>query len=314
MVVFVFCLGRADSNGKLKFTEVRTFYIWTFLVIFRTFYDIIVGMNIEHLFDGIDDKFRLNDIASGDIVPFRNQYYLMDPENFHFDQIDARESKIDKQQVQKFLDDKKIAIPVDDFIVLWNFQAWVKMTYPDHRHYEAMRGATMQMLKNSPTNPLPLSEAFNRKIVMCTEMSALAQMYLQHKGIKSFLYNGNAITNSKQNIQLGGAGHAWLMIVINGKKYFYDPVNPMITTNNIVLPAIMDYSGISKTALQDFEEIIHKSSKQGGGFAYLEAKDIYGVGRRWLYGFEHGIDRVRTERAVKRLYYNQTQKNSGYEI
>jgi hypothetical protein len=287
-------------------------------------------MNIEYLFDDMvyndpknkidwdknkptGDKFRLNNIVSGDIVPFRNQYYLMDPENFHFDRIDARESEIDKQKIQNFLDYHKITIPVDDFIVLWNFQTWLKTTYPDPRKYESMRGATMRMLKNSPTNPTPLSEAFNRKIVMCTETSALAQMYLQHKGIKSVLYSGNALPNSKQDIQFGGAAHAWLMITLNGKKYFYDPANPIIT-NKTLLPAIMDYSGISKTEVHDFEEIIHKPSDQGGGFAYLEAQDIYGAERHWLYGFEHGHNRVRTEHAVKRLPHNQIQKKDVYEM
>lgn len=272
-----------------------------------------MGMNIEYLFDSTDDKFRLNDIVGGDVIPFRNQYYLMDPENFHFDQIDARESKIDKRKIQKFLDAHKITIPVDDFMVLWNFQTWFKMTYPDHRKYESMRSATLGMLKNSPTNPTPLSEAFKRKIVMCTETSALAQMYLQHKGIKSVLYSGNAITDTKQNIQFGGTAHAWLMITSNGKKYFYDPVNPIIS-GNMLLPAIMDYSEIPNKEVHNFEEIIHKPSNQGGGFAYLEAQDVYDAGRHWLYGFEQGNNRVRTERAVKRLPHNQIQKNYGYEM
>ena len=285
------------------------------------------SMKIEYLFDNViynnpdkkidwdkvkADKFRLNNIVSGDVVPFRNQYYLMDPENFHFDQIDARESKIDKQKIQKFLDDKKITIPVDDFMVLWNFQMWFRMKYPDHRKYESMRGETLQMLKNGPQNPTRLSDAFNRKIVMCTETSALAQMYLQHKGIQSVLYSGNAITDTKQDIQFGGNAHAWLMAILNGKKYFYDPVNPIII-DNVLLPAIMDYSQIPEKERHDFEEIIHKSAKQGGGFAYLEAKDIYGAGRHWLYGFEYG-DRIRTERAVKRLPHNQIHKNYEYEM
>ena len=187
------------------------------------------------------------------------------------------------------------------------------MKYPDHRKYESMRGETLQMLKNGPQNPTRLSDAFNRKIVMCTETSALAQMYLQHKGIQSVLYNGNAITDIKQDIQFGGNAHAWLMVILNGKKYFYDPVNPIII-DNVLLPAIMDYSQIPEKERHDFEEIIHKSAKQGGGFAYLEAKDIYGAGRHWLYGFEYGANRTRTERAVKRLPHNQIHKNYEYEM
>lgn len=267
-------------------------------------------MKIENLFDfdnetnkeesdTLCDRFRLKDIVPGDVIAFRNQYYLMDPENFHFEKIDARESKIDKQKIKKFLKDKKINISADEFMVLWNFQTWVKMTYPEHRKYEPLRSATLKMAKNSYQNPMPLSEAFNRKIVMCTEMSALAQMYLQHRGIESVLYSGNAFTDANANISFGGAGHAWLMITLSGKKYFYDPVNPIIG-KNLLLPAIMDYSDIPKEEVHDFENIIHKSTDQGGGFAYLEAKDIYNTGRNWLYGFEHGYHRQRKESSVKR--------------
>ena len=258
-------------------------------------------MNIENLFNSNLGKFRANDIKAGEVLVYRNQYYLMDPENFHFEQIDARESKIDKQKIQKFLDDKKIDISANDFMILWNFQVWVKMTYPDSAKNERLRGSALfRMLKNDADNPIPLSEAFERKIVMCTEMSALAQMYLQHRGITSVLYSGNAFTNPNKDIQFGGDGHAWLMITLNGKKYFYDPVNPIIN-NNMLLPAIMDYSKLTQSDIHDFEEIIHKSPEIGGGFAYLEAVDIYGTGRRWLYGFEGG-NRRRVESAVKRQF------------
>lgn len=253
------------------------------------------------------DKFRAKDIASGDVVPFRNQYYLMDPENFHFEKIDAHNSKIDKQKIKKFLDDKKIDVSVNEFMTLWNFQVWIHMMYPERSKYKALRSETMQMLKNSMKNPTPLSQAFERKIVMCTETSALAQMYLQHCGIDSVLYFGNAFPDANTNIALGGDAHAWLCVTLNGKKYFYDPANPIVT-GNMLLPAIMDYSRVPKEDRMDFEKIIHQSDVQGGGFAYLESQDVYNTGRRWLYGFEYGYGRRRTERAVKRLKNND--KNS----
>jgi hypothetical protein len=254
-------------------------------------------MKIERLFNGeATEKFRLNGIASGDTVQFRNQCYVADPENFHFETIDEKEKLIDKQKIKKFLDDKKIDIPVDDFMVLWNFQVWLRMTYPDCGKNQRLRDA--EFFKKFG-GLVPLSEAFKQKIVMCTESSMLAQMYLQHRGITSILYSGNAISKPDQPIELGGDGHAWLMVTLNGKKYFYDPANPIIN-NNTLLPAIMDYSKISKKDKSDFEDIIHKSDEQGGGFAYLEAKDIYNIGRCWLYGFEYGFHRKRTEQAIKR--------------
>jgi hypothetical protein len=258
-------------------------------------------MKIEKLFGGIDDKFRANDINTGDVICYRNQYYLMDPENFNFDQIAEQETRISKQKIQKFLDDKNIDISANDFMILWNLQVWLKTKYPDHMKYAKLRGSALfEMLQNGPEKPMPLSDAFKRKIVMCTEMSALAQMYLQHRGITSVLYSGNAFTNPNKDIQFGGDGHAWLMVTLNGKKYFYDPVNPIID-NNMLLPAIMDYSKLTQSDIHDFEEIIHKSPDIGGGFAYLEAVDIYGTGRRWLYGFEGG-NRRRVESAVKRQF------------
>lgn len=263
-------------------------------------------MRIENLFSGAQYKFRLDDIHSGDVVPFPNQRYLMDPENFHFEKIDAQEDKVSKQKIKKFFDEKKLDISVDDFIALWNFQVWVQMTYPDRDKYKKLRGnALYKILGYGVDRPIPLSVAFDKKVVMCTEMSALAQMYLQHKGIQSVLYFGNAFTNPNQDIQDGGTSHAWLRVVLNGKKYFYDPANP-IFTKGMLLPAIMGYqSDISQSDKDDFEKIIHKPVEQGGGFAYIEAKDIYGTGRVWLYGFEEGGNRRRTESGVKRQVPDQ---------
>ena len=256
-------------------------------------------MRIEELFSGTyKRKFRLADIADGDVIPFFNQHYLVDSANFHLEKIDEREDRINKQKVKKFLDDKKLDISVDDFIALWNFQTWVQMNYPDRNKNSGVRGdALYKMLGYGNEKPMPLSVAFEKKIVMCTEMSALAQMYLQRKGIKSVVYNGNAFDNPDKDIKFGGEPHAWLMITLNGKKYFYDPANP-IFMDNMLLPAIMDYSKLSKADVHEFEEIIHKPIEQGG-FAYLEAVDVYGAGRRWLYGFEGDFGH-RIENAVKR--------------
>ena len=264
-------------------------------------------MKIEKLFFGESDKFRAAGFSAGDIVPFRNQYYLMDVENFHFEEIDDFENRINRQKVKNFLDAKKVSIPVDDFIVLWIFQRWLRVTYPECGKYQSMRGEVLSMMKNSAQNPTPLSVAFAKKIVMCTETSALAQMYLQHRGIKSVLYSGNVIDNPNEDIKFGGGAHAWVMVELGGQKYFYDPANPIVM-DKMLLPAIMDYSALSKSDKDEFEKIIHQSSDQGGGFAYIEAIDVYGAGRRWLYGFQCGDNQRRVESAVKRQAPKQSQQ------
>lgn len=249
-------------------------------------------MKKENVFAGANSekKFIMYDLKSGDIFHSENRYYKLDPENFHFDELDARVKKISREKIQKFLDSKNIKFDTEAFIYLFCFQNYIREVFPNYtKNADAdIRHVFAKKYKSSETNPMLLSIAFKEKIVSCAEMALVAQMYLQHCGITSFLYGGSAFFHNKipNNSSLRGDAHAFLNIKVKDKSYFYDPVNPIII-DKYEMPAIMDYSGVSKKEKLDFvSKLLRGVPKDSRGAVYIEARDIYNSGRNWLYGFD----------------------------
>ena len=247
-------------------------------------------MNKEDIFAGADSdrKFIIHNLKSGDVFHIENRFYKLDSENFHFDELDARVKKISREKIKKFLDSKNVDFDIEAFIHLFCFQNYVRELFPNYIKNEPNRRKLMDTYNISEKNPMPLSVAFKEKIVSCAEMSLLAQLYLQHCGITSFLYLGNTFFNNeiRDNSELRGDAHAFLNIRIKDKAYFYDPVNPIII-DKYEMPAIMDYSGVPKKEQLDFVSRLLKGVPDNGrAAAYIETKDIYNSGRNWLYGFD----------------------------
>ncbi len=254
-----------------------------------------------------DKKFIAYDLEPNEIFSEEYAYYKLDVSNFDFDKIDARRALFDKTKIQQFLDDYKIKISVEDYIILFNLQSYMHMMWPDYSKNRPHRREIFQESHRGKDNPMWLSETFNKyKIAACIECALFAQLYLQHVGIESKVCCGNAFFKKNPEIEFGGDAHAYLIVKLNNKVYIYDPANPMLdTSKKPTVPRIMDYYNVPFRDRMAFKDLLNMSVEEGGGFAYVEASDIYGVGSTWLYGFESDDDanhvwRRRTSDGIKR--------------
>lgn len=259
------------------------------------------------------DKYMAWKLEPNEVLGAAYGYYKLDFENFDFNKIDERAKLSDRAKMQCFLDAYKINIGIDGMIILFNLQDYIHMKWPDHAvnrpdMYEIFRASRC----GGKDNPMLLSEAFNKKIAACVECSLLAQLYMQHCGIESKLCCGNMFDNPNPNIELGGDAHAYLVVKPDGREeYIYDPANPMFDEKGRpIVPRIMSYANVPFKDRMAFKDLLNKSVADGGGFAYVEASDIYGCGKNRLYGFESNdednhVPRRRTADGIKRQVPNQ---------
>ena len=258
-----------------------------------------------------ENKYMIWDLEPNEIVGSDYGYYKLDSYNFNFAKIDERRKMIDSVKMQKFLDSAGIKIPVEDFITLLNFQDYIHMMWPDHAKNRTNRYDVFKSKHRGKDNPMWLSDAFRWQIAACIECSLLAQMYLQHVGLESKLCAGNTFFEKNPQIEFGGGAHAYLVVHLGGVEYIYDPANPMLDSGNKpIVPRIMSFAKVPFKDRRVFKDLLNQTVADGGGFAYLEASDIYGVGSTWLYGFEGNdlvdhVSRRRTEQGIKRQVPNQ---------
>lgn len=260
-----------------------------------------------------DRKFMAWDLEPNEIFSEEYAYYKLDVSNFDFDKIDARKKLFDSDHIRKFLDSHKINVGVDEFINLMNLQSYMYMMWPEHAKNRPFREDVFKISHCNKNNPMLLSEAFRKKIAGCVECSLLAQMYLQHCGMESKVCCGNTFFEKNPKIELGGDAHAYLVVHMGGREYIYDPSNPMLDSRGRPnIPRIMSFLSVPFRDRRAFNDLLRASVADGGGFAYVEASDIYGVGSCWLYGFEsndeeNNISRRRTPAGIKRQAVNQEQ-------
>ena len=253
-----------------------------------------------------DKKFMVWELEPNEIFSEEYAYYKLDVGNLNFDTIDARRALFNKTVLQRFLDENKIRISVDDFITIFNLQSYIHMFWPEHAKDRPHREDVFKNSRRGKDNPMWLSDAFNKKIAACVECCLLAQLYLQHCGIESKICCGNAFFKPNPEIKFGGSAHAYLVVKLNDREYIYDPSNPMLDSKKApTIPRIMDFFNVPFKDRRAFKDLLYMSVADGGGFAYVEASDIYGVGTRWFYGFEaddeyRHIWRRRTEQGIKR--------------
>lgn len=254
------------------------------------------------------------DLMPNEVFSEEYAYYKLDVENFDFAKIDARRKLFNRDGIKKFLDAKNIKMDVDEFIAIYNLQDYIQMMWPEHAKNRPFREDIFRETHHHKDNPMLLSEAFRRKIAACIECSLLAQLYLQHCGIESVLCCGNTFFESNPKIEFGGNAHAYLIVKLGTQKYFYDPSNPMMDARGQpTIPRIMSYANVPFRARTEFNDLLNMSVADGGGFAYVQASDIYGIGPSWLYGFEsddveNHIQRRRTGQGVKRVMPKSSQQ------
>jgi hypothetical protein len=265
-------------------------------------------------------KFICYDLEPNEVFSEEYAYYKLDVSNLNFDKIDARRALFNKEVLQRFLDENKIKINVDDFITIFNLQSYIHMFWPDHAKDRPHREEIFKNSHRGKDNPMWLSDAFNKKIAACVECCLLAQLYLQHCGIESKICCGNAFFKQNPDIEKGGDAHAYMLVRFGNQVYIYDPSNPMLDSKKApTVPRIMDFFKVPFKDRRAFKDLLNQTVADGGGFAYVEASDIYGVGSCWLYGFESDdnslyskASRQRTAKGIKRQTPNQQAPQQIY--
>ena len=113
-----------------------------------------------------------------------------------------------------------------------------------------------------------LSQIIGNNLGMCSELSILAQLYLQEKGINSSYFNGEVVWSKDNEFP---ESHSFIHLK-NGKEYIFDPMATPKLGNGLVIPALK--------RVKDFKGKLSKDKK-----SYIETKDIiskkstyYGVG------------------------------------
>ena len=220
------------------------------------------------------------------------------------------------QQKIEELRKERLKINVDEYITLLNLQDYIHMKWPNHAKKRPFREEVFKANHRGKDNPMWLSDAFNKGIAACVECCLLAQLYLQHCGIESRICCGNAFFKKNPNIEMGGDAHAYMIVRLENQIYIYDPANPMIDGRNTpTVPRIMSYDKVPFKDRIAFKDLLNQTVADGGGFAYIEASDIYGVGSCWLYGFESddnsvhpNVLRRRAMGGIKRQAPNQLQR------
>jgi hypothetical protein len=264
-------------------------------------------MKIQKLYS---DNYRAAEFQSGDVLANHATRMTIDSETFTemFAEIDqlTLTGSLNKQSMQQFLDSKDIKIKIDDFLPILAFQIYMRKKFPDPDVNRARR-TTIYMGRNIKKNYVKLSESFDLKIAECTEFSALAQLYMQHRGIKSVFISGHAFMQKDPFVAGGGLPHSYNMLDLDGVKYVYDAANPIATNSDMVLPAIMGYE-LTPEQRDSFESGI-KSPNGGTGFHFFETHDIYDAGRTWLYGFDRDFADRRESGILRKINNDENTAN-----
>jgi len=115
-----------------------------------------------------------------------------------------------------------------------------------------------------------VSDAFKKGFAACAEIAAMAQYYLQRKGVDSRYFSGALL---RSDLQEFAEPHSFTVIKHNGKTYIFDPANPLnSTTDNTILPNIFQTS-------PEFDAEVNKGIKRFVTCTNILSKKIlfYGV-------------------------------------
>ena len=137
---------------------------------------------------------------------------------------------------------------------------------------------TDEILAYNAANPPKLSELLTANAAQCSEVAALAQLYLQEEGsVDSTFFAGEAIFFNKETEFADG--HAFIPLKFNGHEYIFDPVNPHRALSN---------SDGAEFLLPRIQEVENFREKMGQGKrAYVETSSVLDQSRVW-YGTGDG--------------------------
>jgi hypothetical protein len=175
--------------------------------------------------------------------------------------------KNDATVFDEWLKSNNINIDSRIFVNLFAFTRFMEVKYPDNPDRSQAR--RKMILERKKGELARLSEIFGVNAAECAELAALAQYYLQKRGINSKFISGEVAWNKDDEYP---EEHSYILIENEGKKYIYDPANPVNAVSG-------KYPGIYEIR-NDFEERI-----RDGHPVFIAGKNLiskkeayYGVG------------------------------------
>lgn len=190
----------------------------------------------------------------------------------------------------KLLKQKNIPMSQMLFTHLFVFTKKMAELFPDLKGKDER--ARQDLYLHSPNMTVKLSELFDKKMFMCAEYSAIAQMYLQSVGIDSeFIAGGMFARNDtvarcvEKNVPVMDNPHAYILIRENGTTFVFDPTRNCILEN----PATKTQSQLPNIFTVDLtpkQKVAFRGRLLSGKrkVAFFEARNII-TGRPEFYGY-----------------------------
>ena len=125
-----------------------------------------------------------------------------------------------------------------------------------------LRRTISEDLGKRPVEPIKLSSLIDNGLAMCSEMSILAQAYLEKQGIESYLCDALLFQERSDGIKRGK--HHFLAIHDNDRIFIYDPLNtkstgrPRIMNTGMTKDQFIQKAKNKETFVLDFEPDLKK--------------------------------------------------------
>ncbi len=169
--------------------------------------------------------------------------------------------------IKSWYENQKSDLDFSLFCHMMAFNNVIKLKYPDiinmHNHNRFY----------DRQEPKKLSDAIDQKACACTELAVLAQGYFQQQNIPTRYVGGELVINNHFD---DFEAHSFIAFTADNKKYIYDPVNPVRTNNDTILPRISEILSPEERLYVDTRNLFDKSANwcYSGGEKGAFLKDL----------------------------------------
>jgi hypothetical protein len=220
-------------------------------------------------------SFEIPHIKKDSCVPVGGSIFTDNPEITMFVDWNGLESLISEMkeiaptyylpELKSWLKSARIEVDEQLFAPLFAFTS----AYDKRIGFDSDPSKRFSLYRDNSPN---LSDIVKGNAAACSEIAALAQLYLQEQGIVSSYFAGEVLWNKEQEF---GEPHAFILVNYEGKEFIFDPSNPhsaRTSDGQLKIPRIHK--------VDSFKEKIRKGKK-----TYVETINVltklpswYGVG------------------------------------
>jgi hypothetical protein len=178
--------------------------------------------------------FEIQRFEDGDPIPVGGESVFSDETDIRikadfekfkdfFQETHAAAKKFESPKLQEWLAAQGIEIDAGLFAALYAFTKKFEKAYPENPD----RSTTRAKLYAGKNRDLKLSDILEANGAECAEIAALAQGFLQHEGLGSSYFSGDALWDKEHEFS---EQHSFIVIRHGAKTYIFDPTNPTETT------------------------------------------------------------------------------------